>query len=433
MNLRSLPIFLAFFVMGFVNSVGALVGYAREQFHLTGLEAGLLPFFGFAAFALASVPAGVLVDRRGKKPVLVLGLALVVLGEVLPFFFLSRYEYLLAAIFLIGVGMTVLQVAGNPIMRDVSPPGAFARNLTFAQFAKSVGGNAAPYLLPMVVAAGWGWKGMFPVFAAVAAVTLVLVARLRVDEGPKDESRATLGSSFALLRDPFVTAVVFGIFLYVGAEVGLNAWIATHLTRTFGMDSGLRPRAPSVSSWAGWRWEGSSEGSSLVLRLFPSPVLGGDGFRRVRRGSLESWLPRARSLSVRCSSRVFAFSNVWPLVFSIAIEEPPADAPESFLGLMCMAIFGGALLPLGMGSLCRRRLGPGGLCLGSPLPASPIPHPARGEPVPACRTRRFPDAPRRRHEDGAHPRCRRDQVGVLGGPGESPDGRAWCCLPTHTI
>jgi len=108
-KLRSLPIFLAFFVMGFVDSVGALVGYAREQFHLSGTMAGLLPFFGFAAFALVSVPAGVLVDRRGKKVVLGLGLALVLLGELLPVLSAERYALLVPAR---GVALASLFVAG---------------------------------------------------------------------------------------------------------------------------------------------------------------------------------------------------------------------------------------------------------------------------------------------------------------------------------
>ena len=51
---------------------------------------------------------------------------------------------LVAAIFLIGIGMTLLQVAGNPIMRDVSEEGRFARNLTFAQFIKGLGSIAGP-------------------------------------------------------------------------------------------------------------------------------------------------------------------------------------------------------------------------------------------------------------------------------------------------
>jgi fucose permease len=350
MSLRSLPIFLAFFVMGFVDSVGALVGYAREQFHLSGTMAGLLPFFGLAAFAFVSVPAGVLANRLGKRPVLQLGLALVLVGELLPLLAADRYAVLLAAIFLIGVGMTVLQVAGNPIMRDVSPPGRYARNLTFAQFIKSLGSNAAPYLLPFVIARGWGWKGMFPVFAAIAAVNLIAMFAIggREDRASRQESRgASLTSSFALLRDPYVAKVVLGIFLYVGAEVGLNSWIATHLSGSFGMDLGAATRSLGLFL-----------GGLALGRLFGSAVL---SFVSAQRFFLVAALAGTLAVAgLLVPSRpivltsIFvaglAFANIWPLVFALAIEERPGRASE-LSGLMCMAIFGGALLPLLMGRL----------------------------------------------------------------------------------
>jgi len=84
LRFRTLPIFLGFFVMGFVDAVGTLVGFAEKQFHLTGAQAGLLPFFGFIAFALFSVPAGVLADRRGKKFLMVASLAVVLAGQAIP-------------------------------------------------------------------------------------------------------------------------------------------------------------------------------------------------------------------------------------------------------------------------------------------------------------------------------------------------------------
>jgi fucose permease len=353
LSLRSVPIFLAFFVMGFVDSVGALVGYAREQFHLSGTMAGLLPFFGFAAFALVSVPAGVLADRLGKRRVLLLGLALVLVGELLPVFGAARYAVLLAAIFLIGIGMTVLQVAGNPIMRDVSEPGRYARNLTFAQFIKSLGSNAAPYLLPLVTAMRWGWRGMFPVFAAIAAVDLLLVAGLKVPAGAQgvragEAGRvASLASSFALLKDPYVARVVLGIFLYVGAEVGLNSWIATHLSRSFGMD------LPTATQCLGLFLGGLALGrlgGSAVLHFLSAQ-------RFFRICALAGTLAVAGLLApvrpvvlVSIFVAGLAFANIWPLVFALAIEERPGRASE-LSGLMCMAIFGGALLPLLMGRL----------------------------------------------------------------------------------
>ena len=84
MRPRTLPIFFAFFVMGFVDAVGTLVGFAREEYHLSGRMAGLLPFFGFIAFALFSVPGGVLMDKKGKKFLMLLSLEIVVAGQAVP-------------------------------------------------------------------------------------------------------------------------------------------------------------------------------------------------------------------------------------------------------------------------------------------------------------------------------------------------------------
>src|SRR5215472_10150432 len=101
--------------MGFVDAVGTLVGFAEKEFHLSGAQAGLLPFFGFIAFAVVSVPAGVVAERRGKKFLLLAALAVVFAGQLVPSLSIERYGLLLGAIFLIGVGMAALQVAGNPI------------------------------------------------------------------------------------------------------------------------------------------------------------------------------------------------------------------------------------------------------------------------------------------------------------------------------
>jgi fucose permease len=185
MKIRTLPIFFAFFVMGFVDAVGTLVGFAREQFQLSGFMAGLLPFFGFIAFALFSVPGGVLMDKRGKKFLMLLSLAIVLVGQVVPAASVSSYATLVVAIFTIGIGMTLLQVAGNPIMRDVSEEGRFARNLTFAQFIKGLGSIAGPALAIALVGRGHAWNSIFGVFAVVVAVTLAGIAFLRVDEKGK--------------------------------------------------------------------------------------------------------------------------------------------------------------------------------------------------------------------------------------------------------
>ncbi|HYL06213.1 MAG TPA: MFS transporter [Thermoanaerobaculia bacterium] len=347
MRFRTLPVFLGFFVMGFVDAVGTLVGFAEKQFHLSGAQAGLLPFFGFIAFALFSVPAGVVADRKGKKFLLVASLAVVLAGQLIPSLSVARYELLLGAIFLIGVGMAALQVAGNPIMRDVSAPGRYAQNLTFAQFIKSLGSISGPYLTAELIALGFAWYHVFPVFAAVTLLTLLLVAALPITETRGDEVPASVGSSFALLAEPPVALAVLGIFLYVGAEVGLNSWLATLLARDFGMDLGstatrLGPGLFFISLAAG-RLLGSGVLSFMGARRFflVSALVGLAGLGLLFLGSRPAALA-----GIACCG--LGFANIWPLVFSLTVESRP-ERSGALSGLLCMAIFGGAVMPALMG------------------------------------------------------------------------------------
>ena len=348
---RVVPIYLAFFVMGFVDAVGTLVGFARKEFAISGAEAGLLPFFGFIAFAVFSVPAGILAGRRGKKFLMLAALAVVLAGQVLASAALTRYATLLISIFLIGVGMAALQVAGNPIMRDVSAEGRYTRNLTFAQFIKSLGSISGPYVTTFLIGLGFAWTGIFPVFAAATFVTLLAVTFLRVTE-TRSEEPASLASSFALLKEPAVFAAVAGIFLYVGAEVGLNSWLATHLSKTFGMD---------LASDATRLGPGLFFVCLSIGRLLGSAILGFTGARRFF--LVSALLGLAGLLGLLFGSRQvailgvaacgFGFANIWPLVFSLAVERRPERASE-LSGLMCMAIFGGAVVPPVMGLIGDR-------------------------------------------------------------------------------
>lgn len=348
MRLRTLPIFFAFFVMGFVDAVGTLVGFAKDEYQLSGFMAGLLPFFGFIAFALFSVPGGVLMDKKGKKYLMLLSLGIVLAGEALPAI-ATGYAMLVAAIFLIGIGMTLLQVAGNPIMRDVSGEGRFARNLTFAQFIKGLGSIAGPAVAIALVSRGLPWNSIFTVFGAVVAVTLVGVALLRVDERRgEDKPPASIASSFALLGDPYVFAMILGLFLYVGAEVGMNSWIATFLNQRFQFDL-----ASLATGGIAFFFVALSLG-----RLVGSAVL---NFMSARRFLVvTAALSVLGTLGIVVGSKEVAvasiflaglgFGNVFPLIFSILIDRMPERSAE-LSGLLCMAIAGGALVPLVMGAV----------------------------------------------------------------------------------
>ncbi|MFC1530437.1 sugar MFS transporter [Gemmatimonadota bacterium] len=351
--MKTIPIFIVFFIMGFGDAVGTLVGFVQEEFSISPFMAGLLPFFGFLAFGLFSVPFGIMGGRKGKKKVLLFALILVTLGELIPVISVASYVYVLAAIFLIGVGMTALQVAGNPIMRDVSPPGMFSRNLTFAQFIKSIGSNTAPYLVPLVVAIGLAeWTGIFTIYAIVAGITLLIVFTMKIEETEEEEPDQTVSvrSSFALLKEPFVLMMVLGIFFYVGAEVGLNSWIATFLTDRFGFD--LESMATLgigffLTALAIGRLFGSIVLNFLTPKKFflYTSILGVVGILGMFTGSQTLVL-----ISIFIAG--LAFGNIFPLIFSILIDSKPERSDE-LSGLMVMAIVGGALIPPVMGLIAN--------------------------------------------------------------------------------
>jgi len=348
MRLRTLPIFFAFFVMGFVDAVGTLVGFAKDEYQLSGFMAGLLPFFGFIAFALFSVPGGVLMDKKGKKFLMLLSLAIVLVGEALPAM-TTGYVMLVAAIFLIGVGMTLLQVAGNPIMRDVSEEGRFARNLTFAQFIKGLGSIAGPAVAIALVARGLPWNSIFSVFGVVVAITLAGVAFLRVEEKKGDDKPpASIASSFALLGHPYVFMMILGLFLYVGAEVGVNSWIATFLNQKFQFDLGSLATGGIAFFFVALsigRLIGSAVLNFMSARQFlvVTAILSVLGTLGIMLGSKE-----VAVASIFLTG--LGFGNVFPLVFSILIDKMPERSAE-LSGLLCMAIAGGAVMPLVMGAV----------------------------------------------------------------------------------
>jgi fucose permease len=348
MRLRTLPIFFSFFVMGFVDAVGTLVGFAKDEYRLSGFMAGLLPFFGFIAFALFSVPGGVLMDKKGKKFLMLLSLAIVLVGQALPAM-TTGYLMLVAAIFLIGIGMTLLQVAGNPIMRDVSEEGRFARNLTFAQFVKGLGSIAGPAVAIALVSRGLPWNSIFTVFGVVVALTLAGVAFLRVNEQKGgDKPPASIASSFALLGHPYVFLMILGLFLYVGAEVGINSWIATFLNQKFQFDLGSLATGGIAFFFV----------ALSIGRLVGSAVL---NFMSARRflvvtaavsvlGTLGIMLGSKEVAVASIFVTGLGFGNVFPLIFSILIDRMPERSAE-LSGLLCMAIAGGAVMPLVMGAV----------------------------------------------------------------------------------
>jgi FHS family L-fucose permease-like MFS transporter len=350
MRFKTLPIFLAFFLMGLADAMGPMSDGVKKHYDISDLTATLLPFFVFISFAIFSIPGGLLAARIGKKKLLLLGLGLNVIALMVPSIQMPSFSLLLACIFLLGIGTTFLQVAGNPIMRDVSPEGAYSRNLRLAQGIKGIGSTTSTYLISAVttiaIFKGMEWRGAFPLFLVLMILAFVAVAMLKVEETRVDKPPG-LGSCLGLLKQPVFLFAVIGIFLYVGAESCMGRFLMPALQR-FDMDPQTANKfGPALFFLL--LTIGRLLGSAVLTVMSPRTCFRLSAFLGVLGGG--ALITGFQSLAIPgVIAAGLGFANIWPVLFSITIEDKPESANE-LSGLMCMAISGGALIPLIMGWL----------------------------------------------------------------------------------
>jgi fucose permease len=348
--LKTLPILLAFLLMGVADAMGPMSDAVKKEYAVSNFMSTLVPFFVFIAFAVFSVPGGLLAARMGKKKLLLLGLGLNVLALLVLWVQAPSFAVLLGCIFLLGVGTTFLQVAGNPIMRDVSAPGAYSRNLSLAQGIKGLGSTTSTFLVTAVaglaVFKGMGWRSSFPLFCLLMAVAFIAVLFLKVTE-TKPDVPPSIGSSLGLLKEPVFFLAVLGIFLYVGAEASMGRFLFPGL-KAMGMPEAQAGKfGPALFFLL--LTAGRLLGGAVLTVMSPrncfrlSALLGVAGGVLLMLGS-----PTLAIVGVVVAG--FGFANIWPMLFSITVEERPERANE-LSGLMCMAISGGAIVPLVMSSL----------------------------------------------------------------------------------
>ena len=351
--LTSGPIFLAFLCMGFGDVVGPLTSQLQAEYELSNFMAGLVTFMGFIMFGLLSVPMGLYQDRKGKKPVLIIGMLVALAGLIVPIIGnFSSFGLLLGSLLLLGTGATILQVAGNPIMRDVSPEGKYSRNLSFGQFFKAIG-SLSGALLPLLAAKYWGldWKVVFPIYSGILLIATIYLYVTKIDEKKEETTTtpASLGSVLALLKNPYIFFMVLAIFLYVGAEVSMSAKLPNFLAHKFDFD------IKELGLWG-------------TLFFFLALMTG-----RFLGGIILNWMSPQRFLkittllaivgilglfvattSIMGFAAIFiiglGFANIFPLVFSITIDAMPERSNE-ISGLMVTAIIGGAFIPVVFGAV----------------------------------------------------------------------------------
>ncbi|MBU1822488.1 MAG: sugar MFS transporter [Bacteroidetes bacterium] len=351
-----------YFMMGFITCLNdTLVPFFKKGFTLSYTESSLVQFYFFLTYGLMSVPAGKIVERVGYKQGMVLGFAVAALGAFLfyPASVLHQYALFLAALFVVAIGIVLLQVAANPYITILGPARTASSRLTLIQGVGSVGTTVAPlfgayFILSPLQQAQAGSEAVRYPYLGIGLVLLLIALVLYFLPLPtlhtrQDKQTGTVRSGNG--REIFwFRNLNFGagaIFAYVGAEVAIGTFLTNYIADLLVISEG------DSNAYVSLYW-----GSMMVGRILgyfglkvakPQAVLTGCALAAMllivvsvsSGGMLAVWSMIAVGL---CNSVMFA------IIFSLSVRGLGRFTTRAS-GILSTAIAGGALISFCQGVL----------------------------------------------------------------------------------
>ncbi|WP_444916477.1 sugar MFS transporter [Microbulbifer sp. JMSA003] len=353
-----------FFMWGFITCLNdILIPYLKGIFELNYAQAMLVQFCFFGAYFLVSLPAGALVSKIGYQKGIVTGLSISVVGCLLfiPAERMEVYALFLGALFILASGITILQVSANPYVTALGDERTAPSRLTLTQGFNSLGTTIAPQfgallILPAAgVAAGAASAAVIEVpyliLASALAILAIVFAFLNlpsiVSSATSESVSNTEAASAWSYRHLVLGAIA--IFVYVGAEVSIGSFLVNFIAE----DSIAGLEESEAAFYISLYWGGAMVGrfaGALIMRFISAGkvlaicsigscvllliTVTGSGY-------LAMWAVLAVGL---CNSIMF------PTIFSLALAKlGPSTSQGS--GILCLAIVGGAIVPLLQGLL----------------------------------------------------------------------------------
>ncbi|HEY6815826.1 MAG TPA: MFS transporter [Croceibacterium sp.] len=385
-----------FFAWGFITSlIDPLVAAVKGIFTLTDLQAQLSAFAFFIAYGVVSFPAAVLLGRLRAVPTILLALGmmaaacLIMLGAAN----LAVYSLVLLGLFVLASGITILQVAANPLAATLGDPKGSHFRLTLSQTFNSFGTFIGPLLGATLFLEGVEVKegtvvtpqvrdaalaGIDRAYFWIAGLILLLLAffwfsrRTVAAAAPPAPAGKGIG---ALIGEALASRwALFGgaaIFLYVGAEVAIGSQMALFLNsdavwggsdaafgvpllgHAMGSDGvagvSLQEAGKAVAFYWGGAMVGRAVGSALLARFNAAHLLA--LFTAVAAAMCLYVVAVGGVSSGFVALAIGLFNSImFPVIFTLTLERSSASS-EATSGLLCTAIVGGAFVPLLVGAL----------------------------------------------------------------------------------
>jgi FHS family L-fucose permease-like MFS transporter len=234
-----------FFMWGFMtvwNDV--LIPRFKEAFTLNYFQAMLVQFAFFGAYGIGSLIyyivsmiSGDPINRIGYKNGVIIGLLIAAAGSALfyPAAVLTSYPFFLLALFIVGLGFAMLQIAANPYVTILGPEQTASSRLNLSQAFNSLGTTLGPII------GGWliftffttkeahGADSVKIPYLCFAGVFVLLAVFFKFAHLPSFTNPDKIEHGLGALKHPHTVLGMLAIFMYVGGEVTVGSALINYL------------------------------------------------------------------------------------------------------------------------------------------------------------------------------------------------------------
>ncbi|MDE6328349.1 MAG: MFS transporter, partial [Duncaniella sp.] len=238
-----------FFMWGFARAIlDVLNKHFQEALDISRMHSTLIQASTYVAYALMALPAGIIITRYGYRRGVVMGLILFGLGALafIPGDSMGSFAVFLAALFVIGCGLAVLETAANPYAAELGDRATAASRLNLSQSFNGLGCILGPVLVGGFLFSGDGGGSIAWPYAIMGIVVLMialLFSRVSLpeiksgdaegDDTPATGVSATIGR---LWKSGRFRAGVIALFCYEIAEIAINSFFINYVTDDGWMD-----------------------------------------------------------------------------------------------------------------------------------------------------------------------------------------------------
>ncbi|NVK24570.1 MAG: sugar MFS transporter [Gammaproteobacteria bacterium] len=347
-----------FFMWGFITCLNdILIPHLKAVFDLTYTQSMLIQFCFFGAYFLVSIPAGKLLAKLGYQKGIVAGLIVAAIGCLMFYPAASSHSYpmFLGALFVLASGITVLQVSANPYVTLLGPSETAPSRLNMTQAFNSLGTTVAPYLGALfilneatsVIGESKSAESVQMPYLTLTALLLIIAAIFayiklpHIESAEVDDEEEVQGSATQYRH--LVLGTV-GIFVYVGAEVAIGSFMINFFGESHIAGLEEMEAAKYLTYYWGGAMVGRFIGAAVMQKFAAGKVLAFNGLMAVvllaitilGSGAVAMW---AIILIGLCNSIMF------PTIFSLALKGLGKHTSQGS-GLLCLAIVGGAIVPV---------------------------------------------------------------------------------------